>query len=242
MQSRTSLGLATGFLVLLSASTLTCSQGGKSMGWDRDFGPALDAGLIKVASLKPEDIPAYLTDFDRSDPIASVAKTAVGREETLAFFAGITGSAEVAKAILDNALHFGVSPALAFALAEEESKFDPHAQNANAGSVDRGLFQLNSRAFPKVRATDAWDPLTNARYGLSHLAWFLEKAGNEVSALAMYNAGSYSVDRGATPRRTLDYISRIQAYRDRILDLYAAKIGIRAGTLAGAIALATGSN
>ncbi len=242
MQSRTSLGLATIFLFLLSASTLTCSQGGKSLGWDRDFGPALDAGLLKVASLKPEDIPAYLSDLDRSDPIASVAATPLGREETLNFFSSVTGSPEVAKAILDNALHFGVSPALAFALAEEESKFDPHALNVNAGSVDRGLFQLNSRAFPKVKVADTWDPETNARYGLSHLAWFLEKAGNEVSALAMYNAGSYSVDRGATPKRTLDYISRIQTYRDKILDLYAAKIGIRAGSLAGAIALATGSN
>ena len=227
---------------MLSASTLTCSQGGKSLGWDRDFGPALDSGLIKVASLKPEDIPAYLSDLDRSDPIASVAATPLGREETLAFFTAVTGSAEVAQAILDNALHFGVSPALAFALAEEESKFDPHALNANAGSVDRGLFQLNSRAFPKVKVSDTWDPATNARYGLSHLAWFLEKAGNEVSALAMYNAGSYSVDRGATPKKTLDYISRIQAYRDKILDLFAAKIGIRAGSLAGAIALAAGSN
>jgi soluble lytic murein transglycosylase-like protein len=226
----------------MSASTLTCSQGGKSLGWDRDFGPALDAGLLKVASLKPEDIPAYLTDLERSDPIASVAATALGREETLAFFINVTGSPAVAQAILDNALHFGVSPALAFALAEEESRFDPRAVNTNAGSVDRGLFQLNSRAFPKVKVADTWDPETNARYGLSHLAWFLEKAGNEVSALAMYNAGSYSVDRGATPKRTLDYISRIQAYRDKILDLYAAKIGIRAGSLAGAIALASGSN
>ena len=239
MQQRFPLVLATGFLVLFSATSLTCSQGGKSLGWDRDYGSSLDAELLKVASLKPEEIPAYLGDLDRSDPIASVAETPKGREETLAFFTDVTGSAEVAEAILDNSLRFGVSPALAFALAKEESRYDVRAVNNNRGSVDRGLFQLNSKAFPKVKPVDAWDPKTNARYGLSHLAWFLEKSGNEVAALAMYNAGSNSVDRGATPRKTLDYISRIQAYRDNILELYAAKIGLRTGSLSGALALAS---
>jgi len=234
--------MTAGALLLFSASFITCSQGGKSLGWDRDFGPAIDSGITKVASLTPEEIPVYLADLDRSDPIAEVAASPKGREETLAFFAGITGSSEVATAILDNALHFGVSPSLAFALAEEESRFDVHATNFNTGSVDRGLFQLNSRAFPKVRAADAWDPEINARYGLSHLAWFLEMAGNEVSALAMYNAGSGSVERGATPRKTLDYIARIQAYRDNILDLFTAKVGIHARNYAGVLALATSAH
>jgi len=223
---------------------MTCSQGGKSLGWDHDFGPAIDAQLMKVASLGPEDIPAYLANLDRSDPIAEVAANPQGREETLAFFTSITGSEDIAKAILDNALHYGVSPALAFALADEESRFDIHAQNANpaSGSIDRGLFQLNSKAFPKVKLSEVWDPDTNARYGISHLAWFLENAGNEVTALAMYNAGRYSVDRGATPRKTLDYISRIQGRRDNILSLFTAKVGLRAGNLGTPLALATGAH
>lgn len=221
---------------------MTCSEGGKSLGWNKDFGSAIDAELLKVASLKPEDIPVYLSDLDRTDPIASIASTPKGRDETLAFFADVTGSEEVARAILDNALHFGVSPALAFALAREESHYDVRAQNYNASSVDRGLFQLNSRSFPKLKPADMWDPDTNARYGLSHLAWFLESAGNEVAALAMYNAGSGSVERGSTPRRTLDYISRIQAYRDNILELFAAKVGLRAGSFEGALALANGAS
>lgn len=219
-------------------SLTTCSQGAKSLGWARDFGPSLDAELLKVASLKPEEIPAYLSDLDRSDPIASVAASPEGRLASLDFFSQVTGSEEVARAILDNALHYGVSPALAFALAREESHYQVRAQNYNAGSIDRGLFQLNSRAFPKVSLEEVWDPQTNARYGISHLAWFLEKSGNEVAALAMYNAGGNSVDRGATPRRTLDYISRIQAYRDNILELFAAKVGIHAGAEASAFALA----
>ena len=59
--------MAIGFLLLLAASSMTCSQGGKSLGWDHDFGPAIDAQLMKVASLGPEDIPAYIANLDRSD-------------------------------------------------------------------------------------------------------------------------------------------------------------------------------
>ena len=40
----------------------------------------------------------------------------------------------------------------------------------------------------------------------------------------MYNAGSGSVERGATPKRTLNYISRILAYEDNISSLFAAKV------------------
>jgi soluble lytic murein transglycosylase-like protein len=126
--------------------------------------------------------------------------------------------------ILDSSGSFGVRPSLAFALALEESDFRVDAFNKNGDSVDRGLFQLNSKSYPKLKLQDFYDPATNARYGIAHLKSCLSQAGNEVAALAMYNAGNGRVERGATPKKTLNYVSRILAYEDNISSLFAAKV------------------
>jgi len=200
-----------------------------------DFGSNIDTEILRVASLDPDEVPAYLHNLDKTDAIADYATTAAGRNRVLEFFAGITGSETIAKAIIDNSVKYRVSPSLALALAYEESKFDTRAINKNGSSVDRGLFQLNSLAFPKVKPDAAYDPDTNARYGLSHLAWFLESGGNEVAALAMYNAGQNRVDNGGTPRRTLDYIFRILTYRDNIQSLFAARVAVKAAGRIGSV-------
>jgi hypothetical protein len=59
---------------------------------------------------------------------------------------------------------------------------------------------------------------------MSHLRFCLDTAGNEVSALAMYNAGTTKVRSDNTPRRTLNYISEILGYRDAIEDLFQSKV------------------
>ncbi|MGA2548080.1 MAG: transglycosylase SLT domain-containing protein [Rectinemataceae bacterium] len=130
----------------------------------------------------------------------------------------------MARAILDSSEKYGVRPALAFALALEESEFRVDAINRNGDSVDRGLFQLNSKSYPNLGIREFNDPGTNARYGISHFKSCLVEAGNEVAALAMYNAGNGRVERGATPKKTLNYVSRILAYEGNISGLFAAKI------------------
>jgi hypothetical protein len=40
----------------------------------------------------------------------------------------------------------------------------------------------------------------------------------------MYNAGNGRVDRGATPRKTLDYVYRILKYQENIASLFAARV------------------
>ena len=98
--------------------------------------------------------------------------------------------------------------------------------NRNADSVDRGIFQLNSKTFPKLATEAFYDPAINAKYGLSHLQHCLRSGGNEVAALAMYNAGNGRVDRGATPRKTLDYVYRVLKYKDNIDSLFAARVAL----------------
>jgi Soluble lytic murein transglycosylase and related regulatory proteins (some contain LysM/invasin domains) len=158
------------------------------------------------------------------DPIAPYYKDPATKEATLQFFGSLARSENVARVILDNAAKYGVRPSLAFALALEESDFRIDAVNKNGDSVDRGLFQLNSKSYPKLSIQDFYDPDLNARYGISHLRGCLDEAGNEVAGLAMYNAGNGRVARGATPKKTLNYVSRILAYEDNISSLFAAKV------------------
>ena len=148
----------------------------------------------------------------------------VYREAVLAFFTSITDSRKIAEVILDNAAEFDTPATLAFALAYEESQFHPRAINRNADSVDRGLFQLNSKSFPNLTIEEFYNPVVNARRGIAHLAYCLEEGGNEVAALAIYNAGFGRVSKGGTPRRTLDYIARITGYAANLESLFEAQV------------------
>jgi len=188
------------------------------------FRSAVGAALNELSSLDEKEIPGYIESLARKDPIAPYYRDPATKATTLQFFATLTQSENVARVILDNSEKFGVKPSLAFALALEESDFKVEAINRNNDSVDRGLFQLNSKSYPNLGTQEFYNPGTNARYGISHLRSCLSQAGNEVAALAMYNAGNGRVERGATPQKTLNYVSRILAYEDNISGLFAAKI------------------
>jgi len=203
-------------LVACSISFVSCEPN------DRDN--LINTTLAQVNSLDEEELAGYVEKLSKADPIAQYYKDERTKTATLGFFATITHSESVAKAILDNAIKFEVPPALAFALALEESDFRIDAINRNGGSVDRGLFQLNSKSYPGLTLKDFYDPATNSRYGVSHLKGCLDDAGNEVAALAMYNAGNGRVARDATPQRTLNYVSRILSYKANIAGLFAAKV------------------
>jgi Transglycosylase SLT domain len=194
----------------------------------------IDSSLTKISSLNNKELAGYLESLDRKDPIAPYYQDPDTKDSTLQFFSSLTRSENVARVILDNSQKFGVRPSLAFALALEESDYRIDAFNKNGDSVDRGLFQLNSKSYPGLTVQDFYDPATNARYGISHLESCLQEAGNEVAALAMYNAGNGRVTRGATPQKTLNYVSRILAYEDNISSLFAAKVMASRGPEASA--------
>jgi hypothetical protein len=144
----------------------------------------------------------------------------------IGFFAGVCSNREIAKAILENADKFNIPPALAFALCWEESRFNPHAVSRlnRDGSVDRGLFQLNSRSFPNLEVTVFYDIKINTYYGLAHLRYCLDSGINEVSALAMYNAGTGKVKSSGAPEVTLSYISRILENKRKIESQFHTKL------------------
>ncbi|MFA6937908.1 MAG: lytic transglycosylase, partial [Treponema sp.] len=64
----------------------------------------------------------------------------------------------------------------------------------------------------------------SAKYGLSHLRFCLDSAGNEIAALAMYNAGTNKVRNNSTPQMTLNYISKIENYRSWLEDNFSTEV------------------
>jgi hypothetical protein len=147
------------------------------------------------------------------------------RNWVVSFFTSLCGSREIAAVILTNASAFDVAPSLAFALCWEESRYNSWAINrANRDeSVDRGLFQLNNRSFPKIAEADFFNPSINAWYGMAHLRVCLDTGGSEIAALAMYNAGTGRVRSLGAPKNTLDYIHRILEFQRRIEGAFQAE-------------------
>lgn len=134
------------------------------------------------------------------------------------FYYQVTGNKSVTQAILSEAEKNDIPLSLAFALAHTESSYNARAVNKNSNTtVDRGLFQLNSNSFPDLTEADFFDPFVSAKYGMSHLKFCLSTAGNEVSALAMYNAGTGRVRSNKTPQSTLNYVGKIMSY-EKMLD------------------------
>jgi len=177
-----------------------------------------------------EDLsPAFLWETGPvNDVVTDLYLDSLSREEVTAFFARICGSPEVADLILKEAVQLAIPPSLAFAVSWEESRFDVFAVNPHNrdGSVDRGLFQLNSSSFPKLGEADFFNPQVNARYGMSHLRMCLDTGGSEIAALAIYNAGSGRVQTGGTPRQTLDYVARVLSTQCKIDRVFLEEISL----------------
>ena len=205
-------------LLLLSSITLILVVG---------FGVGIGSDPAWVSVHPDEYRDAVLKEKHRYDTMLALYRDRSAREEVVAFFSAVVHSEELASLILKRAEEYDVSPSLAAALGWEESRFDPAAVNMNKGSVDRGLFQLNSKSFPKLTERDFFDPEVNARYGIAHLRWCLDLGGTEVSGLAMYNAGTTRVRSDSTPKKTLDYVSRVLAFKSGLDALFAREVGGR---------------
>lgn len=187
-------------------------------------GVALDAGrndeIDFIAEATETNVGGGL-DFVNYEPVDDTELVLYRNQDTKSyvewFYTQVTGSREIALAVLEAASQFNVSPSLAFALAYTESRYkvDAHHTNVN-GSVDRGLFQLNSYTFPNLTEEQFYDAATSAYYGMSHLNYCLEASTSQVAGLAMYNAGRNKVNGDRTPQSTLNYISKILEYKEKL--------------------------
>lgn len=168
-----------------------------------------------------ERVPIVIDGTDRSLEWYRHDET---RRGISAFVTETVGSSEVAYRILYHAERLDISPLLAVSIAYVESRFDRYAINRNASSIDRGLFQLNSRTFPHLSEDDFFDLEVNARHAMNHFSWCLETTDAEEDAVAVYNAGLSRVAAGRTPPHTLVYVGRVMNYRAGLLDSLANRL------------------
>jgi len=191
--------------------------------------PASDIPIIEDEDVdeEEEDFSALFSHSENNpDSILEYYRNPEYKEWVTDFFTAICSNAEIARAILDSCDIFDIPPALAFALCWEESRFNPNAINKKNrdGSVDRGLFQLNNKSFPNLSILSFYDINTNAHYGVSHLRYCMNSSGNEISALAMYNAGTGRVRSTGAPEVTLNYTSRILDNRRRLENRFFSRL------------------
>jgi soluble lytic murein transglycosylase len=119
-----------------------------------------------------------------------------------------------------------VDAALIAAVIYSESKFDEATSSAGA----RGLMQITPEAAKFIerqsggttfKLSDLSDPEINIRYGTFLLHELLERYdGDEVAALAAYNAGPGNADRWGGSSLALDEIPfpETRAYVEEVLD------------------------
>jgi soluble lytic murein transglycosylase-like protein len=154
--------------------------------------------------------------LESEKPILSLFRENLTHAAVTDFFVRLAGSKETALPILYHAEKRNLSLSLVFSLVWVESRFDRRAVNQNATSIDRGLFQLNSRTFRELSLEDFFNPEINARYGTEYLVYCFNQSPEDRIAVAIYNAGRTRVVQGRTPASTQIYVERIMQYRERL--------------------------
>lgn len=204
-------------IVVAMAALLGCSSAGSLL-----TGPVLSESYSfewnsgGMGGVAPASYPNVANLLDSEYPALALYREDLTHDHVVDFFTDLAGSEEIALPILYHADRNDLPITLVFSLVWVESRYDPFAHNSNPGSVDRGLFQLNSKSFRQLTTEDFFAPDINARYGTSHLRYCLDLAPDEETALAIYNAGYSRVRVGIIPPTTQVYIGRIQDYKERL--------------------------
>jgi soluble lytic murein transglycosylase len=137
-----------------------------------------------------------------------------------------------AEVIREQASEKHINPALIAAVIYAESKFDPHPSPAGAEGLmqilpETAQFIAHLSGGTRFVASDLATPSINVAYGSYYLRYLLDHyRGDEMLALAAYNAGLANVDSwvahaGAAGRRlTMEAIpyGETRAYVRRVLD------------------------
>lgn len=163
------------------------------------------------------DIPEITVDLDRHlrepDPVLSMYRDTQLRNLVVDYFVTLTGSEQIAADVLYYCNLHGVPPLLAFSIAYIESRFRTTAVNLNPTSVDRGVFQLNNRSFPKLGEEDFFNVQVNIHHAIEYLVWCMTHGRNETEVIGIYNAGLTRIRQGIYPATTQVYIRRVQNFK-----------------------------
>jgi soluble lytic murein transglycosylase len=134
-----------------------------------------------------------------------------------------------------------LDPALIAAMIYQESKFEDRTSHAGA----RGLMQITPSTAEEIERlsggstftpADLANPDLNIRYGTFYLRYLIDRyGGNEVAAVAAYNAGPTQVDGWggaeiefediAIPE-TAEYVKTVFAKKDEYAEKYSKELGL----------------
>jgi soluble lytic murein transglycosylase len=143
--------------------------------------------------------------------------------------------------IRQQAAEKNLDPAMIAAVIYAESRFED--QESHAGAI--GLMQITPETADVIEhlsggttfvTSDLSDPEINIRYGSYYLRYLLNRYhGNQVAALAAYNAGTGNVDRWGGAGLGLDdirfpetraYVEEVLDKRQEYRDQYAQDLGL----------------
>lgn len=110
------------------------------------------------------------------------------------------------RAVRDASLRYGIDRQLILAVIRHESGFDPRALSP-AGAM--GLMQLMPETARELDVMCPEDPRENVLAGTRYLAALYDRFGSWPDAVAAYNAGPRSVERGRFPSETRTYVRRV---------------------------------
>lgn len=184
-------------------------SGGYEFNWD---------SRVNTDGLVPESgtYPNVANVLNEEQPMLRLYREDVTHQAVVDFFRELTGSEEIALPILYHADRNDLPVSLVFALSWVESRFSPYAINANSHSIDRGLFQLNSKSFVQLSTDDFFHPEVNARHGTDYLKFSLNYGGDHRTAVAIYNAGLTRVRQDRIPQSTQNHVERVMAYKSSL--------------------------
>jgi hypothetical protein len=110
--------------------------------------------------------------------------------------------------IKDEAAAAGVPPALALAVADEESRFDPDAVS-NKGA--KGVMQLMPVMIQRMGVTDPFDARQNVHAGVRILATYIKRYnGNLADVLTAYRSGAGNLAFRGPNDHDRQYIARVR--------------------------------
>jgi len=113
--------------------------------------------------------------------------------------------------VIEHSAKHGLRPELVRAVIQVESGYNPRARSPKGAM---GLMQLMPETARSLGVNRPYDPAENIGGGTRYLRLLLDKYdGDEVLALAAYNAGSGAVDRHGRKvpryRETQDYVRKV---------------------------------
>ena len=178
--------------------------------------------FINIKEYTKEDVLKALEESKSEvNPILYLYEQEATHNLVIDFFARFVGNKKIALSILSSSYLVNVSVALTFAIAWTESDFESTVVNQNPDSLDRGLFQLNSKTFKYLRQEDFFNLEVNTRNGIRFIKTCFKQAEGygserEKMALYMYNAGPYRVLKGNVPNTTKVYAKKILERKEYI--------------------------